>query len=247
MKQTEYAQMAEQERTYWWHKGRARIIESYLENTAAGPRKSKILNVGCGTGGTVTLLERYGVVDNVDTSDVALAFMKQGGYRRLTKVTGTTLPFADKTYDLVVAFDVLEHIKDENKALREWSRVLKDTGAVVLTVPAYQWLWSGHDVALGHQRRYTIKRLVAAAKQARLSADKKSYAIVFSLPLVVGFRLLHSVWRKKDSATASYVRIPGWINTLFAGFLYAEARLHGKVYFPAGTSVVAVFRKIRDH
>jgi SAM-dependent methyltransferase len=235
--------MAEREKTYWWHLGRLRIIESYLKRIHKEPSKTKILNVGCGTGGTIDMLEGFGTVDNVDISDDAIDFMKQRGYKRITKVDDIELPFKDKTYDIVGAFDVLEHIEDEVGALREWGRILKDDGAIVITVPAYQWLWTEHDVSLHHKRRYTTKRLAAAAAEAGLKPEKKSYAIVFSLPLVVGFRFLNKVLGRKTDSETSYVNVPEWANNLFTKLLYGEAKLHGKIRFPFGTSVVTVLRK----
>lgn len=243
MQTTEYARMAEQESTYWWHKGRLRIIETYLRAAIGGQKGVKILNVGSGTGGTIDMLDTYGLTDNVDVSDDAINFMKKRGYRRITKVSGVKLPFKDKSYDIVGAFDVLEHIGEEHEALKEWRRVLKDGGAVVLTVPAYQWLWSGHDVSLHHKRRYTTRRLKAAAEAADLKPEQLSYAIVFSLPMIVSFRFLNKVLRRGTNAETSYVPVPRWINNLFTWFLYNEAGLHKILPMPFGTSVVAVFRR----
>lgn len=235
--------MAEREQTYWWHLGRLRIIQSYVQHVKNGKKKFTVLNIGCGTGGTIDMLESFGETDNVDISDEAIKFMKQRGYKRITKVRDVKLPFKAKTYDMVGAFDVLEHIDKQVEALKEWKRVIKDDGAIVITVPAYQWLWSDHDVSLHHKRRYTTKRLVEAARQAGLKPEKKSYAIVFSLPLVVGFRFLNKTLRRKTSSETSYVNTPAWVNRLFSSVLYGEARLHKTVSFPAGTSVVAIFRK----
>src|SRR4051794_36018604 len=125
MKKNEYATMASKEESYWWHLGRLRIIEVYIKKYTKGRSGLKILNVGCGTGGTIQLLEKYGELYNVDVSDEAVAFMKKNGYTNVLKVDGTKLPFADNEFDLVVAFDVLEHIKDDTAALKEWKRVMK--------------------------------------------------------------------------------------------------------------------------
>src|SRR5579884_1252614 len=103
--------MAEREKTYWWHLGRLKIIESYI-NKLAKESNLRILNVGCGTGGTIKMLQKYGQVDNVDISDDAIKFMKKEGFNNIYKVDGIKLPFKDKQYDLVVAFDVLEHIDE---------------------------------------------------------------------------------------------------------------------------------------
>lgn len=243
MKKTEYARMAEREATYWWHLGRLKIIETYLRQATKDKQKIKILNVGCGTGGTLPLLEKYGTVDNVDVSDEALKFMKKLGYSRLTKVDGTTMPFKDNSYDIVVAFDVLEHIKDDAAALREWRRVLKPGGEIVMTVPAFQWLWSGHDVSLYHFRRYTTGRVRRLAQAAKLHPRRTSYAIVFSLPLIVGFRTLHKLTGKTADSETSYVDVPNWVNSLFTRFLGVEAWFHRYIRFWLGTSVIARLQK----
>lgn len=244
MKKTEYARMAEREASYWWHLGRLRIIQTYIRKAMGDKKKAKILNVGCGTGGTIDMLEGFGTVDNVDISDDAIKFMKQKGYGRITKVEpDKPLPFKDKSYDVVGSFDVLEHIDDHVGALKEWKRIIKDDGAIVLTVPAYQWLWSDHDVSLYHKRRYTTKLLAKAADEAGLRPLKKSYAIVFSLPMVVGFRMLNKLLGRKTDSETSYVDIPNWTNTLFTKLLYAEAKIHKNINFPAGTSVVAILKK----
>ena len=235
--------MAEREQTYWWHVGRLRIIQTYLRSIKGSKRDFHILNVGCGTGGTVAMLESLGSVDNVDVSDEAIRFMNQKGYANITKVEGVTLPFKNETFDAIGAFDVLEHIEAEIDALKEWKRVLKKDGAILVTVPAYQWLWSGHDVSLYHKRRYTRKRLAESAQKAGLRVEKNSYAIVFSLPLIVGFRLLNKVLGRETTSETSDVDVPQWVNTLFIRLLYTEAYLHRITPLPAGTSVVAVLRK----
>lgn len=243
MKKTEYSRMAEREKTYWWHIGRLKVIQTYLKIGARDKQDVSVLNVGCGTGGTVDTLERFGTVDNVDTSDDAIKFMKQHGYDRVYKIKDIHLPFKDNTYDIVGAFDVLEHIDDHVGALKEWKRVLKEDGAIVITVPAYQWLWSDHDVSLHHKRRYTKKLLAAAAHQSGLSVERNSYAIVFSLPLIVTFRLINKILGRKTDSETSYVDVPSWVNAMFAGLLSIEGRIHRHVSFPAGTTVVAVLRK----
>lgn len=239
----EYATMADREKTYWWHVGRLRIIDSYIHRAKGKKKKVKIMNIGCGTGGTIDMLEKHGVTDNVDISDDAIKFMKERGYKRLTRVSGLELPFKAESYDIVGSFDVLEHIDDHVMALKEWSRVLKDDGAIVITVPAYQWLWTNHDVSLHHRRRYTAKLLAIAGREAGLKVEKKSYAIVFSLPLVVGFRFLNKMLGRKADSETSYVDVPEWVNNLFTRLLFIEARMHKAISFPAGTSVVAIFRK----
>lgn len=239
----EYARLANREKTYWWHIGRLKIIESYLRQAKNNSGDVKILNVGCGTGGTIATLESYGKTDNVDISDEAIKFMSSNGHRGVVKVDGIELPFDSKTYDIVGAFDVLEHIDEQVDALMEWKRVIKDSGAIVITVPAYQWLWSGHDIALHHKRRYTVKRLAEAGKKAGLRPYKISYAIAFSTPLIIGFRLSAKLLRQKIGPETSYVDVPIWMNSLFSRLLVLEAKLHKFINLPFGTSVIVIFKK----
>lgn len=243
VKKSEYARMAEYEQSYWWHLGRLEIIRTYVKKAVGKKKPVDILNVGCGTGGTIDMLEEFGKVENVDISDDAIAFMKKLGYNKITKVDGINLPYKDKTYDVVGAFDVLEHIDDQVGALKEWRRIIKDDGAIIITVPAYQWLWSEHDVSLHHHRRYTVKSLMEAAARAGLKPVKRSYAISFSLPLVAGFRFVNKALGRKTTSETSYVAVPETVNRLFTKFLKAEAKLHQRVNLPAGTSVVTILRK----
>lgn len=242
MEKSEYARLAEYEQSYWWHQGRLEIIQTYMRRASRNRSSPAILNVGCGTGGTIKMLEKFGTVDNVDTSDDAIGFARKLGYRNITKVDDISLPFKDAAYDIVGAFDVLEHIEDHKGALSEWKRVLKDDGAIVITVPAYQWLWSGHDVTMHHCRRYTMKSLTALVVEANLSPERKSYAIGFSLPLVAGFRLAGKILDRADS-DASFVPVPRSINKLFTAFLKAEAKLHDTFSLPAGSSLITILRK----
>ncbi|HUC21591.1 MAG TPA: methyltransferase domain-containing protein [Streptosporangiaceae bacterium] len=245
MKESEYLRMAEQEKHYWWHRGRLEIIDTYLRQVVtSGP--IRMLNVGCGTGSTVAMLEKYGDVDNIDISEHAVSLMRRCGHSRVSRTDGVSLPYGDNSFDVVCAFDVLEHIQDDVEALAEWSRVLKSDGAIVLTVPAYQWLWSGHDLALHHFRRYTRKTLRRVALAAGLGTDRTSYAIVFSLPILVSVRLIQNIIKPTAGPVSSYVDVPRSVNWMFTRLLYLEARFHPYLAFPAGSSVVAILRRTED-
>jgi SAM-dependent methyltransferase len=244
MKVTEYQNMAEREDSYWWHTGRLHIIRKQLNRLQLKPN-SKLLNIGSGTGGTIPLLEQYGSVKNIETSDDAIAFCRAKGFHDLDKPDGLKLPYPDNTFDAAVAFDVLEHIAEDEAALIEWRRVLKPGGSLMITVPAYQWLWSEHDESLHHQRRYTASRLHQMLNQAGYQVTKKTYAIVFSFPLIVLYRLFRSLAPRpqKSDYTSSYVLLPKPINACFSFLLRIEGSILKYINLPFGTSVLIVGRK----
>lgn len=242
MNTIEYDRMAKMEKDYWWHVGRLKILDEQLRKLSKN-RKLKILNIGCGTGGTIKMLEKHGEVINADISDDAIKYMQSLGFENTTKVDGILLPFEDDSFDIVAAFDVLEHIEDDVEALKEWRRVLKPSGHILVTVPAYQWLWSQHDVSLQHYRRYTRKSLKASGEEAGLRSSRLSYAIAFSLPLVSGFRFANKALQRQANAEASYVIVPGLVNKTFIKLLEVEGKAHNIIKLPFGTTVMARFSK----
>ena len=237
----EYKKMANYERKYWWHIGRNHIVKRQLEivSERLAKKNLKILNIGCGTGGTVPTLSEFGEVYNVDTEPLALELLKESGNYNVQLVDGIELPYEENFFDVIVALDVLEHIDAENAALKEWRRVLKTGGESIIMVPAYSWLWSQHDEALHHFRRYSRSHLATALHLADFTILKKSYAVSFSLPLVIGFRLLSKLSKKESNTESSYVDLPDPINRLFSSILKLEGNLLPYMNFIFGSSVLA--------
>lgn len=243
MQKSEIDKMAEMEKTYWWHIGRNFIIKTFLKDTGCS-EQSKIANIGAGTGGLVKTLEKFGQVSNFDTSSQAVKICKENGYHNTVLFDGLVLPVLDEEFDLAVAFDVLEHIKEDDKALMDWFRVVRKDGYILITVPAYQWLWSGHDEALGHYRRYTASQLHRKLNLVGFEVVKRSYAITLSFPLIFGYRLLNSLFfPKKDTPKTSYVILPDWFNNFLIWLLKVEAFLLESLNFPFGSSIIILARK----
>lgn len=239
----EYHKMAAMEEAYWWHQGKKSLTAHQLAKVhkSLGGRQLKIINIGCGTGGTVPTMRPFGTIFNVDTSKLAIQYCQERGIENAYHVDGSKLPFDDNTFDVAIALDVLEHIEQDDQALDDWYRVLKPGGFLIITVPAHQWLWSGHDISLHHFRRYTPSPLRAQFQDHGFAVTQSSYAVAFSFPMVVGYRFLEKMIKKEQKT--SYVAVPPLINNLFAKFLDIESVLLDKTNLPLGTSVLMVGQK----
>lgn len=243
MNHQEYEKMKNLEETYWWHVGRRFIITSVLKKYFRSPQEnSLILDIGCGTGGNYEILKNFGKVSGVDDSEEALKFARESGYSELVRGSGINLPFSDNKFDCVAMLDVLEHIEDDKLALRECHRILKPDGGFILTVPSYQWLWSGHDEALGHKRRYVKSDLVRKFKNSGFKILFSSYAITFLFPPIAFYRLLD--WLRGRRQETSYVMVHPLINKFFTWLLYVEGFLFKVgMRFPFGTSIIIYAQK----
>jgi len=145
--------------THWWFMGRRKIVLSLVRQIIGDLNRPRIVDIGCGARATLKQLEDLGVATGVDISSSAVSYCRQRGCKRVCRVEEEALPFGDNKISLIVSLDVLEHIDHENQHLREYYRILKDDGKLLLTVPALPWLWSSHDRANRHRRRYTRNHL----------------------------------------------------------------------------------------
>lgn len=240
----EYSQMAKFEKNYWWHIGRKFILTEVLKKWINPKIKNRlIIDFGCGTGGNFEFLEKFGEVIGVDNSKIALSFCPK---KNLTQLfNGSHLPFSDNFADLITALDVLEHIDNDVSILKEHRRVLKNNGKILITVPAYRFIWSEHDEALGHRRRYIANELRNKLHQNGFKILKISYAITFVFPIILFYRLYKGIFPNNPlKPKTSYVLLPNFINTLFINFMKLESLLIGKINLPFGCSIIAFAEKI---
>jgi len=196
MQQHTYAIMDEVEGSHWWFVGRRKILESFLDSIVEklGQRTSgagtqtqlRILDVGCGTGANLEMLAQYGEAEGVDVSDDALEFCKQKGLQA-QKGLAEKLPFADETFDITTALDVIEHLDDDLSGLREMHRVTKSGGYSLIFVPAFMWLWGVQDDISNHRIRYTKKQIVDRLERAGYKVERATYANwTFFTPILAG-------------------------------------------------------------
>jgi SAM-dependent methyltransferase len=229
--------------SYWWFVGRRTILERVL--CRLGRRTRVAVDVGCGSGRNIQLLSRYSDwVVGFDRSPVALELAASHGVP-IACAEGEAIPLADSSVDLLSALDVLEHMDDDMRALNEFHRVLQPEGFLLVTVPAYRFLWSEHDEALMHRRRYVASELHVKLTCSGFRVLKRSYAVFFAFFPIVLYRLFRGLFPKDPLAPrASYVMLPAFLNNLLIVFLRIEAWMMGAVNLPWGTSIVVLAQKI---
>jgi SAM-dependent methyltransferase len=243
MNPREHARLAEHEEWYWWHRARERVVHRILRRVA--PPNARILDVGCGTGATSASLRRFGPVLGMDVGSEALSRARQRGLL-VTRSSATRLPVRGGAFDVVVALDVLEHLDDDAAALREIREALEPGGALLATVPAYPFLWSSHDVALGHRRRYLRRQLIERLRDTGFELELCSYVMSSILPAAMAMRLaerLLPAGRRKSQS--GYVPLPAPLNGLLTRLAAFEGYLLRWLRLPFGLSIVALARRPR--
>lgn len=233
----------ELDESYWWFVGRRAIVDFVLRRFAGRSRVA--VDAGCGSGRNMQLLSHYShSVIGFDRSPVALELAAPHGLP-IACADAEAIPLADSSVDLVSALDVLEHVDDDMRALNEFRRVLESGGFLLVTVPAYRFLWSEHDEALMHRRRYVASELHVKLTRSGFRVLKRSYAVFFAFFPIVLYRLFRGLFPKDPLAPmASYVKLPAFLNKLLIVFLRIEGWMIGAVNLPWGTSIIVLAQKI---
>lgn len=243
----EYRQMYELENTHWYFRGKRTLLQKLLSALLKKDANRKLLDVGCGTGNILLMLQAFGNAVGVDTSPVALEFCRT---RNLTGLYQTLpdqgLPFPAQSFDVTCAFDLLEHIEDDLGFLREMKRVTQENGVILLIVPAHPGLWSDHDVALHHRRRYTRKQFAGLIQNAGLRCERMTYFNSFLFPAAFGFRMLKRIipGKKSDRPQSEFfIRLPAVMNTILYELFALEGAILPRCNIPFGLSLLAICRK----
>ncbi len=228
---------------HWWYRGRRTVLRGAIARLGL-PEQARILDAGCGSGRNMVELARLGPVTGVELSEASVALARERDVGEVIAGSVLEMPFADDSFDLAVSLDVIEHLEDDLGALRELRRVLAPGGALLVTVPAYQWLWSGHDEINHHHRRYTRRSLQRVAEQAGWRQLRTTYFNSLLLPVAIVLRMLDRVNRSKTTESSLDLWVPpAPLNWLLERPLALEAALiarGGRI--PAGLSLLAVFR-----
>ena len=238
MERVVYDRMAELDQVHWWYRARREILADLIARRIAPPRDARILEVGCGTGHNLEMLRRFGTVEGIEVDPAArqLASLRLG-----QPIMDAPLPalagVPDRAYDMVAILDVIEHIDEDVAGMRALAGKLKPGAKMLITVPAFPWMWSAHDVVNHHKRRYTRKTLRALVDDAGLKLEMMSWFNSLLFPLAATARLAGRLTGKEDSDDKLP---PGPVNKALEWMFSLERYALGRLPFPPGVSLVAI-------
>ena len=233
-----YDRMGEAEAEHWWFVGRRAVLDALVRRHCALPADARVLEAGCGTGGNLEMLSEYGRLDAFEYDDTArrTASLK-GGIDVQPGALPDEIAVPDDSYDLIALFDVLEHIEQDVPSLTTLGAKLAPGGRMLISVPAMPWLWSHHDVAHHHFRRYTKGSLRKTVEAAGLSVASSGYFNTLLFPAAISQRMVQKITGSQAPADA----IPAsWLNGLLGGIFRFERHFIGRVPMPFGLSLYAV-------
>jgi len=238
MERVVYDHMAQLDQRHWWYRGRRKVLAELIRRSVTLPQQAKILEIGCGTGHNLAMLAQFGAVDALELDEEARNIAeKRLGHHVMSAPLPEIDEVADGAYDLIGAFDVIEHIEDDRAALASIAAKLKRGGTLVLTVPAHPWLWSAHDTVNHHKRRYSKRALNRLVGRSPLKLTKIGYFNSLLFPLAVAKRVASKISASND---ASIGLPPPAVNGALERAFAAERHLIGKISLPPGLSLFAV-------
>jgi 2-polyprenyl-3-methyl-5-hydroxy-6-metoxy-1,4-benzoquinol methylase len=233
----------EQETEHWWFAARSRIVRRIIEQYGNLKPGDTILDIGCGTGAILKeLSEKYNVV-GIDMSPLAVEYSKKRGLEHVYQMTAEEFPRDKFNVKAALLLDVIEHIDDDISVLNAAREIVGPEGRVIITVPAYPWMWSAHDVLHHHKRRYTAESLRAALAKAGLEPVKFTFYNTLLFPLAAAKKFMD---RKKEASVSSTKldKPSPLVNALFKAVFSSERSIVPNVDLPFGVSLLAVARPI---
>ena len=238
-----FARLAKLEDRHYWFRARNEIVAAVMRrHSVAAHRRARILEIGCGNGNVLSYLSRTLEQDvwGADLFVEALGYCYERAHLPVVQLDAHSLPF-EGTLDAVCLFDVLEHLPADMEVLAEIHRALRPGGKVILTVPAYQKLWSYFDEFSHHQRRYHRAQLCRKMEAVGFTVEMCSYYMMGLLPLVIAGRKFQS-WRHSDidEMAEADLRVIPIVNELLYLICSAEKWLVSRTGLPVGASIIAV-------
>jgi ubiquinone/menaquinone biosynthesis C-methylase UbiE len=220
-----YQELYELEERHWWFRSRRRFVWA-LMHRAGISSPARVLDAGCGTGRNLLEFGKLAPeAEGVDFSEEAVAFCRRRGLEGVRQARLEELPFPDDRFDLLIATDVIEHLEDDRRALVELRRVAAPGAQLVITVPAYRWLWSQHDESHHHRRRYTMRRLREAVGDAGWTPTVSSYYYTTMLPAVAAVRAAGKLRPATTNGRSDLALTPAALNRVLELPVRAESAL----------------------
>lgn len=232
-----YEDLYNLEEKHWWHISKRRVVQSVIKKFAKS-KKPKILDVGCGTGKNVEDLKVLGSVWGLDNSKEAIRFCKKRGLTNIKQGDAQKTNLPSNSFDIVTLLDVLEHT-DDNKTLKEMRRIIKNDGLLIITVPAFSWLWSKWDEVLHHKRRYTIENLKDVLASHNFTMTYSTYLYSFLVLPVLVIRKIKSNLLGENYGSDFKLSNP-LLNFLLNILSRIEFSFSQAIAIPFGTSIVMV-------
>ncbi len=244
-----YDQFLSLEREHWWFIGRRRCYFSLLEHFLPARTDMRILDVGCGMGGMLPELSRFGRPIGIDADRRSIEICRERGFGNSFLGGGQEIAARDSSIDLVTFFDCIEHLPDDRAALADAHRVLAPGGHLFISVPAYQFLFSNNDRVARHFRRYTRGDLVSKVRATGFTIVKATYVNVTLFPLILPAVLLYkvkeAVWPKPNDERTNLSHVPPRaINAVLAAIFGGEGRILRHLSAPFGHSIALLAKKI---
>ena len=243
MEQAAHRRMRELQNGHWWFDARRRILEGLISELKP-PSGCRILEVGCGPGGNLPMLSRFGEVTGLEPDAGARRHAAASGVARVRAGTlpdGLDLP--KDSFDLVCAFDVLEHVAEDQASVVALGELVRLGGWIAATAPAYPWMWSAHDEAHHHKRRYRRHEFEALFRAAGLTVVKSSHFNAILLPLAVATRAIK--WLLGLTSPDDSMPAP-WLNKALLQLMASERGWLRRASLPLGLSLVVIARREPD-
>lgn len=240
-----YEEMKRLQNSHWWFVARRRVIEAALERLPL-QKNSKVLEVGCGVGGNVEMLSARGTLLGLDIHEPAVKYC-QAAYPNLSFLHANIMDLdisSIGTFDSIFMLDVLEHLNDEELVLEKLKTILCEVGSLVITVPAYNFLWSQHDEFVHHKRRYTKKKIVALLTLSGYRVDYVTYFNSILLPLAIIQRVTLRIFNRISDGHLSVPMRP--INSFLRYIFGLESLILKHFDFKFGLSIMVIAFKAEE-
>lgn len=230
------------QKKHWWFVTKKKIVLDTIDRHLTKDKNAKVLDIGCGSGLMLNTLEGVGQTYGMDMSDEAIDFSKEIFDGNVAQGSlPDHVPYEDNFFNLITALDIIEHIDRDVDSLKVIRNLLTSEGKVIITVPAYMFLWSSFDEINEHKRRYTLTELKTKLVQAGFTIEKISYYNTLLLPIVFVVRMLNNILKRDGASDVEMPSTP--VNFILGKIFGFEKYLLRFLNLPFGVSVIAVVKK----